>query len=31
LKWELDVAPRGTHELSFVYRIEAASKVALPF
>lgn len=31
LKWELDVSPRGTHELSFVYRIEASSKVSLPF
>ncbi len=31
LRWDLDVSPRGTHELSFVYRIEASSKVSLPF
>lgn len=30
LRWELDVPPRGTQELTLVYRIEAAAKVSLP-
>lgn len=31
LRWEIDVPPRGTHEVSFTYRIEAGARVVLPF
>jgi uncharacterized protein (TIGR02231 family) len=31
VRWEVEVPVRGTHEAMFSYRIEASSKVALPF
>lgn len=30
LRWSVLIAPRGTHEIAFTYRIEAPAKVALP-
>jgi hypothetical protein len=30
LRWDVEVAARGTHEATLTYRVEASSKVALP-
>jgi uncharacterized protein (TIGR02231 family) len=31
IRWDVEISPRGTQEISLVYRIEAASKVSLNF